>query len=76
MRNSSTGYCNSKSPMWGCRRDYQLRAELEQIFRTESLSFSVIKSFYVRPFQPNHVERERQVLPREFGMSRKPIFEP
>ena len=60
----------------GLQGDDQFGAKFEQVFRTESLPLGAVESFDMRPFQPNHVEREGQILAREFGMLRQPVFEP
>ena len=39
----------------------QLRAKFEQVFGTERLAFGVVEGFDVRPFQTNHVERQRKM---------------
>ena len=49
--------------------DDQFRAKFEQVFRTKSLPLAAIESLNVRPFQPNHVEREREILPANSGCS-------
>ncbi len=51
----------------------KFRTEFQQIFRAEHFFGCVVERFDMRPFQADHIERQRKAIPSVLRIALQPI---